>query len=95
MHCTRYSNRHQQRRKHRERRRARRLWQQRRRQRLISLWPWWTVHPQDVDTHAPSHLFGKKRKEDRRYEERRFRQKTRRALAHGEPMPRYRHDWAD
>ena len=50
--------------------------------------------PRDVDTHCRD-LFGKKRKDDRRGEERAFRQAVRNALAHDEPIPRYRHDWAD
>ena len=72
-----------------------RLWQRRRFRRLSVRWPGWPLQAQDVDTHAPSRIQGKKRKEDRRTEERRFRQQVRRALAHEEPMPRYRHDYAD
>ena len=70
-------------------------WTTRRRRLLSRLWPWWHVRPQDVDTHTPPHLLGKKRKTDRRIEERRFRQQVRQAMTHDEPMPRYRHDWAD
>lgn len=72
-----------------------RRWQRRRRSRLLGLWRWWSLKPQDVDTHAPARIFGKKRKDDRRVEERRFRQQVRRAIAHDELMPRYRHDYAD
>ena len=72
-----------------------RRWQVRRTRRLLGVWPWITLRSQDVDTHAPSNLLSKKRKVDRRCEERRFRQQARRALAHDDPMPRYRHDYAD
>jgi hypothetical protein len=72
-----------------------RHWQRRRLRRLRSIWSWMDLQPKQVDTHAPSHLLGKKHKDDRRREERRFRQQVRRALTHGEPLPRYRHDWAD
>ncbi len=59
--------------------------------------PWNYPEPwqlRDVDTHC-RHLFGKKRKFDRQHEERAFRQAVRNALAHDEPIPRYRHDWAN
>ncbi|NMP24503.1 hypothetical protein [Sulfobacillus harzensis] len=72
-----------------------RRWQLRRRSRLMGVWHWWSLKPQDVDTHAPAHILGKKRKDQRRVEERRFRQQVRRALVHDEPIPRYRHDYAD
>jgi len=72
-----------------------RHWQQRRARRLTLRWPGWPLRAQDVDTHAPSRIQGKKRKDDRRAEERRFRQQVQRALAYDDPMPRYRHDYAD
>ena len=72
-----------------------RRWRKRRRQRLSAIWPWMDFQIKDVDTHAPKHLLGKKRFVDRRTEERRFRQQVRRAMAHGDVLPRYRHDWAD
>lgn len=72
-----------------------RHWQIRRLRHLHRIWPWMALQPRHVDTHAPSHLLGKKQKDDRRREERRFRQQVRRAIAKGTPMPRYRHDWAD
>ena len=70
-------------------------WKTRRLRLLSRLWPWGDWRPQDVDTHVPSHLLGKKRKADRRIEERRFRQQVRQAIIRDRPMPRYRHDWAD
>lgn len=72
-----------------------RRWQARRRRLLRILWPRHGRQLHKVDTHIPSGLLGTKRQEDRRIEERRFRQQTRRALAHEDPLPRYRHDWAD
>lgn len=71
-------------------------WRKRRHRRLSQiLWFSFDLRPQDYDTHAPKRMWGKKRKDDRRIEERRFRQRVRRALHHGDPVPRYRHDWAD
>lgn len=72
-----------------------RLWRQRRRRMLLACWFWMELRIQDVDTHAPKRLYGKKDKYRRRVEERRFRQQVHRAIHHGDPMPRYRHDWAD
>jgi hypothetical protein len=40
-------------------------------------------------------LWTTQRPDDRRVEERAYRQQVRRALARGGDPPRYRHDWAD
>lgn len=72
-----------------------RLWRRRRMRTMAMRWNWMELRPQDYDTHAPKRIWGKKCKDDRRIEERRFRQRFRRAIHHGDPMPRYRHDWAD
>ncbi len=85
---------HQHQHTRRHHRSTQRLWR-RRRWRTLSACFWVELRPQDVDTHAPKRLYGKKEKYRRRVEERRFRQRVRRALHHDEPMPRYRHDWAD
>ena len=70
-------------------------WYHRRHRRLTAIWPWMNLPHKGMATHAPKRLLGKKRKSDRRTEERRFRQQVRRACHHGEPLPRYRHDYAD
>lgn len=72
-----------------------RLWRRRRMRTMAMRWNWLELRPQDVGTHALKHLLGKKTKYRCRVEERRFRQQVRRAIHHGDPIPRYRHDWAD
>ncbi len=71
-------------------------WQARRRRILHIAVPWMDdPKPQDYDRLVTPHRLNKKRKDDRHREEKRFRQSVRNALGHGDPLPRYRPDYAD
>jgi hypothetical protein len=69
-------------------------WKQRRLQFLRWFAPWHADRPQDWDTHTPV-LHATKNWEARHEEERAYRQRVRKALAHDEEIPALKHDWAD
>lgn len=71
-----------------------RRWARRRKILLTLLYPWRNT-PADYDTHFPSHMLGKKPRRACHIEEKQFRQQVRKALWYDEPMPRYRHEYAD
>lgn len=71
-----------------------RRWKQRRLRFLRWFAPWHANRPGDWDTHLPE-LFATKHWAARHEEERAYRQRVRKALAHGEEMPVLKHDWAD
>ncbi len=72
-----------------------RRWARHRQILLELLYPYWEATPADYDTHFPSHRYGHKAKFACHAEEKRLRQRVRKALWYDEPMPRYRHEYAD
>lgn len=72
-----------------------------RRLRRLALWAGWWLDLNNPRLRGqcrktvPIRLRGVKNRRQRHWEERRFRQAVRNALAHGDPLPVYKPDWAD